>query len=575
MLYDNRMETPVYKDFKNFGLQQSVLRALEEEGVTCPTEIQGKVIPLASRGGDVIAKAPTGTGKTLAYVLPLLKAADVSSKSVEALILCPTRELAIQIGDVIKSATKYTEGIRTAVLYGGQDIQRQLFLLRKKPQIVVGTVGRVLDHIDRKTVKLNGLKTLVLDECDVMLDMGFIGDIRKIVAKTNTDRQNLVFSATIPDQIKALCSEMMKDPVTVSSECEGRELPDVKQYYILLKDSQRVECLKALVQKYSLKRTIVFCNTKFRAEKLAQAMKSKGITCCLLHGDLDQKERSAAMKAFKEGKYAMLVTTDVSARGIDVEDVDAVINFDPPADEDYYVHRIGRTARAFRKGAAYTLAEAYQLSYIQAYIRRTGVEITPLELEYDYAASYTLPKDGSNKRDAEARARDRENSVRYFLNIGKRDMFDKPTLVRLVCSKAGVSEYKIIDVKIRDTYSFVQVTLDEAEKVPALKGLTVGSRRINVDIASEEAESKEKKEKKPFSKEGAKVGRDRAARENKERCGRGGKSKRADGKKTDNTGSKVNTRKDKEKTRSKKGIVLNKKGQVQNPKPRGKRMKKL
>ena len=566
MLYDNRMETPVYKDFKNFGLQQTVLRALDDEGITCPTEIQQKVIPLAEEGVDVIAKAPTGTGKTLAYVLPLLKAVDVSSKSVEALILCPTRELAIQIGDVIKSATKYTEGIRTAVLYGGQDIQRQLFLLRKKPQIVIGTVGRVLDHIDRKTVKLNALKTLVLDECDVMLDMGFIGDIRKIVAKTHTDRQNLVFSATIPDQIKTLCSEMMKDPVTVSAECDGKELPDVKQYYILLKDSQRVECLKALVEKHSLKRTIVFCNTKFRAEKLAQAMKSRGIKCCLLHGDLEQRERSAAMKAFRGGEYSMLVSTDVSARGIDVDDVDAVINFDPPADEDYYVHRIGRTARAFRKGAAYTLAEAYQLSYVQAYIRRTGAEITPIELDYDFAASYTLPKDGSNKRDLEARARDRENSVRYFLNIGKRDMLDKPTLVRLVCSKAGVNEYKIIDVKIRDTYSFVQVTKDEAEKVLTLKGMTVGNRKINVDIASEEAESKEKKEKKPYVKEGGKGGRGKAPREKKDET-KGGKSKR--GNKEDTSG------KEKEVKRSKKGIVLNKKGQVQNPKPRGKRMKKL
>ena len=327
-----------------------------------------------------------------------------------------------------------------------------------------------------------------------------------------------------------------------------------------------MECLKALVEKYSLKRTIVFCNTKFRAEKLAQAMKSKGIKCCLLHGDLEQRERSAAMKAFRDGEYSMLVSTDVSARGIDVDDVDAVINFDPPADEDYYVHRIGRTARAFRKGAAYTLAEAYQLSYVQAYIRRTGAEITPIELDYDFAASYTLPKDGSNKRDLEARARDRENSVRYFLNIGKRDMLDKPTLVRLVCSKAGVNEYKIIDVKIRDTYSFVQVTKDEAEKVLTLKGMTVGNRKINVDIASEEAESKEKKEKKPYVKEGGKGGRGKAPREKKDET-KGGKSKR--GNKEDASS------KEKEVKRSKKGIVLNKKGQVQNPKPRGKRMKKL
>ena len=559
------MENAVYEDFRNFSLADGILRALDEEGIVSPTEIQQKVIPLAASGADVIAKAPTGTGKTLAYVLPILNATDVQSKSVDALILCPTRELAMQIGDVIKSVTRYTEGIRTAVLYGGQDIQRQLFLLRKKPQIVVGTVGRVLDHIERRTVKLKELRTLVLDECDVMLDMGFIGDIRKIVSKTNTDRQNLVFSATVPDAISALCKEMMRDPVTVQADFGGCEIPQVEQYYILLKDSQRVECLRALVRERGLARTVVFCNTRFRAEKLAQAMKSKGVSCSLLHGELEQRERTAAMKEFREGRSAMLISTDVSARGIDVDDVDAVINFDPPADEDYYVHRIGRTARAFRKGAAYTFAEAYQLAYVQAYIRRTGVQIYPLELDYDFAASYTLPKDGSNKRDAEARARDREHSVRYFLNVGKRDMFDKPSLVRFICSAAGVNEYKIIDVKIRDTYSFVQVTDDEADKVPKLKGRTVGTRTVNVDIASEESEEKERKKKE--ARKTVRSGNGEGGRAGKTAGGRERAAGRAKAIGRPQAG--------KDKPQSKKGKVLNKKGEIQNPKPRGKRMKKL
>lgn len=569
------MENAVYEDFRNFSLADGLLRALDEEGIKTPTEIQQKVIPLAASGADVIAKAPTGTGKTLAYVLPILNATDTQAKSVSALILCPTRELAMQIGDVIKSVTKYTEGIRTAVLYGGQDIQRQLFLLRKKPQIVVGTVGRVLDHIERKTVKLKDLRTLVLDECDVMLDMGFIGDIRKIVAKTNTDRQNLVFSATVPEAISALCKEMMKDPVTVQADFGGFEIPQVEQYYILLKDSQRVECLRTLVRERGLSRTVVFCNTRFRAEKLAQAMKSKGVDCSLLHGELEQRERNAAMKEFREGRSSMLISTDVSARGIDVDDVDAVINFDPPADEDYYVHRIGRTARAFRKGAAYTFAEAYQLAYVQAYIRRTGVQIYPLELQYDFAASYTLPKDGSNKRDAEARARDREHSVRFFLNVGKRDLLDKPTLVKLVCSLAGINEYKVIDVRIRDTYSFVQVTDDEAEKMTRLKGKTVGNRVVNVDIASEEAEEKEKKQKKEVRKKtGADKGAGRSAGKNggKGTGAYGGKEKNARGARQTKSGRSENG---KEKPQSKKGKVLNRKGEIQNPKPRGKRTKKL
>ena len=337
----------------------------------------------------------------------------------------------------------------------------------------------------------------------------------------------------------------------------------------MLKDAQRVECLCALEKRYGLKKTIVFCNTKFRAEKLAQAMKSKGTECCLLHGDLDQKERNAAMRSFREGRCQMLVSTDVSARGIDVDAVDAVINFDPPADEDYYVHRIGRTARAFRKGAAYTFVEAYQLAYIQAYIRRTGEEISPIDPDFDRSATYTLPKDGSNKRDAEARERDRAHSVRYFVNIGKRDMLDKPTLVKLVCSKAGVSEYKIIDVKIRDTYSFVQVTEDEAEKVWSLKGLTVGTRKINVEVASEEAENKEKKDKNKAARKKESDGADGR------RTDRGNRFASDRSKKRSNGGNGRDIAKDGAKRVSKNGKVLNSKGQIQNPKPRGKRTKKL
>lgn len=550
--------------FEKFGFAQTIIRALDGEGIVTPTEIQEKVIPLAMQGNDVVAKAPTGTGKTLAYVLPAVAAADTAGKDVQTLVLCPTRELAMQIGAVIKKVTAYTEGVRSAVLYGGQDIQRQLFLLRKKPQIVVGTPGRILDHIDRKTLKIKALQTLVLDEGDVMLDMGFIGDIRKIIAVTNTGRQNLLFSATIPAQVQKLSEEMMKEPVTVSAQSDGKDMPVIEQSYVLLKDSQRVQCLCDMVKQAGYDRVIVFCNTKFRAEKLQAAMLSKGINACLLHGDLNQRQRTSTMKDFREGRYNMLISTDVMARGIDVENVQAVFNFDPPSDEDFYVHRIGRTARAKRTGKAITFAEAYQLSYIQAYMRKTGEEIKYIQPHFDESASYTLPKDSSNKRDAMSREEDMKDSKRFFLNVGKRDMLDKPSFTKLVCEKAGVPLHKILDVKIRDTYSFVQVPDTEADKIGKLKGVVLGARVINVELADEKEEASNTKRRKESKKPAEQVkakGKPSSRAKSKDKHSQ---PKRAD-KKSDFS------------PKGKKGdrFVRNAKGERQNPKPTGKKIKKL
>ncbi len=458
-----------------------VKAALADKGITSATDIQKKAIPHIAAGEDVIAKAPTGSGKTLAYALPIIDKTDPDG-GVQALILCPTRELAMQIGGVFRDMLSRTEGVRTAVLYGGENFERQLYALRKKPHIVVGTVGRILDHMERKTLRIKSLRTLVLDEGDVMLKMGFLDDVRKIISKINTDRQNLLFSATLPDEIDALCAAMMRSPVRVeTTAAESR--PDVRQYYAIVPDSLRVECLRSIVAERGYRRYIVFCNTRFRAERVHRALSSKGVKAALLHGEMDQKDRTAAMKAFRVGEADCLVGTDVAARGIDVPDVQAVFNLDPPPEADAYVHRIGRTARASRSGEAYTLVQPEQLIYIGEYARRTGSAPEHIEPRYDASACYTLPKDSSDKHSYRTRAAASEAGERFFLNVGKRDMLDKATLFKLVGAKTGIPAHKITDVKVRDTYSFVQVTADVKDKVFGLKGVELGKRKISVQVA--------------------------------------------------------------------------------------------
>ena len=467
-------------------LPMPLREALADAGISTPTAIQRDAIPPIADGKDVIALAPTGSGKTLAYVLPILSHIR-EEDGVQALVLCPTRELAMQIGEVFRSALTHTEGIRTAVIYGGENFQRQLYALRKKPHIVVGTVGRVLDHMERKTLRIKALRTLVLDEGDVMLKMGFVDDVRKIMAQINTGRQNLLFSATLPDEIAALCKEIMREPVRIGVAA-GEDKPDVGQYYVVVGDSRRVACLLKLVKQRRYDRYIVFCNTRFRAERVHRALTAMGESALLIHGEMDQRDRTRAMAAFRKGEAHCLVGTDVAARGIDIPDLQAVFNLDPPGEADAYVHRIGRTARASRRGEAYTFVAPEQAVLIGDYARKTGVVPKHLQVDLDDCKTYSLPVDSSDKHNVRTRAEASAAGERFFLNVGKRDMLDKATLAKLVSAVTGVPPYKITDVKVRDTYSFVQVTADAKHKIAALKDLDLGGRKVNVQVADSSKE---------------------------------------------------------------------------------------
>ncbi|MDE6275079.1 MAG: DEAD/DEAH box helicase [Clostridia bacterium] len=477
--------------FQSFGLNAEIIKSLDEQGITLPTDIQREVIPFALQDGDVVAQAPTGTGKTLAFVLPMLAKIDRDASCVQAIVLCPTRELVIQICEVIQNACKYYERVRVAGLYGGQNIQRQLFCLRKKPQIVVGTPGRLLDHIDRRTLKLNDVNYLVLDECDEMLDMGFRGDIEKIDGKVS-EAQRLCFSATIPQSIKSLIEKLLRNPTFVKTSVDGEDTPKIEQYYCVVKDAQRLGAMLKIIDGNKYDFVIAFCNTKTRADKLFSALKSKGREVALLHGDLRQSERTQILKRFKAKELKILVATDVASRGLDIDGVQAIINFDPPTDEDFYVHRIGRTARANKEGVAYTLIDSSQVGYIPSYQRKVDNALKYMDIGV-ISDSFTMPKDGSNKlKDFH------DNQSRFFLNVGKRDLLDKDSLTKLLLTYTPLKIYEIADLKIRDTYAFVSVIKGCESKLFKLKGVVLGKRQVAIQEAREE--EKPQKQNAPLQK---------------------------------------------------------------------------
>lgn len=476
--------------FEEINIDNNIVRALNENGIVEPTPIQRDIIPLAMQGGDVVGQAPTGTGKTLAFVLPILNSVDREDDGTQIMVLCPTRELVMQICSVFSDTLKYTEKIRVAGLYGGQNIQRQLMFLRKKPQIVVGTVGRVLDHIGRKTLKLGKIKTLVLDECDEMFDMGFRKDIESIMSLCPRDCQKMLFSATIPTEIKSLIDQRLSTPKYVKATIDGENTPKIEQKYTVVKDSQRVGYLLQIIDDNNYDRVIIFCNTKKRADKLGEALAKKRRNAVVLHGDLKQSQRTAMMKQFRGGRVEMLIATDVAARGIDVDDVQAIFNFDPPTTPDFYVHRIGRTARASKGGAAYTFVDGDQTANIPLYQKATNNALQYMEMNGD-VDSFTLPKDSSNRLNRECVE---ANVSRFFVNVGKKDMLDKDTIVKLITTKTAIKIYEITDVKLRDTYGFVEVVKGKEGELKKLEGMTIGKRKLTIEEADKEKMQKPSKE---------------------------------------------------------------------------------
>ena len=341
--------------FQDLGLSEAMLKALDKKGYGYPTTIQAEAIPHFMEWKDVIAKAPTGTGKTFAFGIPMIEHIDPADESVQGLILAPTRELAIQIGDELRGLLTYYHGIRVAVLYGGTGIGAQIKALERKPQIIVATPGRLMDHYNRHTVRLDKIQTVVLDEADRMLDMGFFRDVTKIIEKVK-NRKNLgLFSATISQEVMTVSWMYQRDEVEITVEPKQEDRPDIQQYSLTCTPLEKAEKTLRLIKTQGYERVIIFCNTKHMCQRLCDDFQRAGLDCDCIHGDIRQNLREKSMQKYRDGKLAVLIATDVASRGIDVDDVDCVINFDVPEENEYYVHRIGRTGRAKRKGVAWSI----------------------------------------------------------------------------------------------------------------------------------------------------------------------------------------------------------------------------
>lgn len=363
------------------GISDEVVRAFDWMGFKNLTGIQQKCIPLMMDGHDIIAIAPTGTGKTLGFGIPMLEYINLDDPGIQEIVLAPTRELAQQIGDELTHLAHYIKGLKIAVIYGGQPFGKQMTALSRKPQLLVATPGRLLDHMQRGNIKLSGVHTMVLDEADEMLKMGFIQDVEKIIESVDPNRQLVMFSATTNQDVLTVSWKYQHDPIEIVVQAEADNKPDITQYVIESDQKQKYEQLLYLLDSDLYKRMMIFCNTKDMTARLCERLKKAGYSAECLHGDVRQSQRDKVMAGFRKGQFEILVATDVAARGIDVDDVEAVFNYDLPDKQEFYVHRIGRTGRAKRAGVSFSFVsfrDSIRMDEIRKY---THVE--PIELIFD------------------------------------------------------------------------------------------------------------------------------------------------------------------------------------------------
>jgi len=521
------------RKFGTLELSKKVFNAISDMGFEEPSPIQLEAIPLLMEGRDVIGQAQTGTGKTAAFGIPILEKMNSKFREVQALVLTPTRELAIQVAEEITKIGKYRE-VRTVAIYGGQPIERQILALKRGVHIVVGTPGRLLDHLRRKTLRLNNLSFVVLDEADEMLDMGFIDDIETILKETPEQKQTLLFSATMPDEIQRLARKYLSNPQTISVSRDELTVPQIEQVFYEVKENNKLDGLCRVLDTSVIKLAIIFCRTKRGVDELVAGLDARGYEADGLHGDMTQAQRNKVMRKFRDGQVEILVATDVAARGLDIENVSHVINYDIPQDPESYVHRIGRTGRAGKSGIAVSFVvpkEFRQLRLIEKMIntriRRAKLPsfedvferqkeviiervvntidggkmnryqsiIEEMTGEYDSvtlaAAALKLAFDIEGPEDRE----DEEETefgdtgaapgmVRLFMNIGRVDDIKPQDLVRTIADEAGIPGRVIGAIRIYDKFTFVEVPRDSAEKVLySMHRNIIKGRKVHVEPA--------------------------------------------------------------------------------------------
>jgi ATP-dependent RNA helicase DeaD len=372
---------PYSEDFRALDVSDDVLRALQAMDIEHATTVQKETIPIMMAGHDLIAIAPTGTGKTIAFGIPMLEYVSLKDKRVQELVLAPTRELAMQISDELKSLAHFIPNLRFASLYGGQPISRQITQLKRNPQIVVATPGRLLDMMNRGQIRLDQVHTMVIDEADEMLKMGFVKDVSRIIEATPPDRQLVMFSATTNQDVMTISWKYQHEPREIIIKAQAEDLPPITQYAFIVARNQKMERLEYLLDSDEYKRIMIFTNTKRMTQRLCDRLVKQGYDAQALHGDVRQSQRTTIMNNFKRGRFSILVSTDVAARGIDVDDVEAVINYDLPNENEYYLHRIGRTGRAKRHGVSFTMLtyqETVRMDEILRYMKTK-----PIKLHFD------------------------------------------------------------------------------------------------------------------------------------------------------------------------------------------------
>lgn len=513
--------------FEELDLNEKTKRALKDAGYINPTPIQEQAIPVVLEGKDFIGQSKTGTGKTASYSLPMIEKVDASSKKVQAIVLCPTRELAVQVADETRKFLKYQEGIKTIAIYGGQSIETQIKMLKKGVQIVIGTPGRVMDHMRRKTLKLDHVKMCVLDEADEMLNMGFEEDIETILKDVPEERQTVLFSATMNKKIMGITKKYLKNPKKVKIPSEELTVNEIEQIAISIKEAMKSETLMRLIEVYHPQKAIVFCNTKKRVDDLIEVLKQNHFKAEALHGDIKQSMRERIMKRMRNGEFQILVATDVVARGIDIQDVEFVLNYDVPQEEEYYVHRIGRTGRNGNSGKAFTFVVGKEKSKLQSIKKYSNAKIkegkiptlaeinkirnkVALEkiqkvidgkefenedllkqllennsIEEVSKALITLlyKKPKEEKNEITIKTKKGEN-VKLFFNLGRKDNMKVKDFVGSIAANCGIQGTDIGKINILDKFSFVEVPGEFVEDViKGMKGKQIKGRDCNVEIA--------------------------------------------------------------------------------------------
>ncbi|MCI8514603.1 MAG: DEAD/DEAH box helicase [Lachnospiraceae bacterium] len=520
--------------FEQLQISPEILKAVKLMGFETVSPIQEKAIPIMMAGKDLIGQAQTGTGKTAAFGIPLLEKIDPKSKKLQSIVLCPTRELAVQIAEEIRTLARYLSSIQILPVYGGQDIVKQLRALKAGVQLVVGTPGRVMDHMRRGTIRTDSLHTVVLDEADEMLNMGFREDIETILKEIPENRQTVLFSATMPQPILDITRHYQKDAEVIRISKKELTVPGIEQFYYEVSYKNREEVLSRLLDIYSPKLSLVFCNTKKEVDLLVNALLGRGYFAAGLHGDMKQEQRDRVMQGFREGKTEILVATDIAARGIDVEEVEAVFNYSLPQDDEYYVHRIGRTGRAGRVGHAFSFIwgrEIYKLREIQSYcktrIRAQDVpslnDVASTRIDHllekaeqviasggltdlihaveervnasdytaaDMAAAFLKMSGGGKEDSSEIPELDpsfpsKSGMVRLFINIGKKQKIRPRDIVGALAGESGIPGKSIGTIDMYDKYTFVDIPKEYAADVlHAMRHARIKGRPIAVEPAS-------------------------------------------------------------------------------------------